>query len=218
MPEQTRRLGGRWLQRLISLLFVLTAMLNVLVIIIVIVNCPLWWSHEPMMQLNTVVKIVPLAGAVAAAEPFEIVSTSPALERAMIDAMEGRLSLVFHSGWIGWVFALMVPVILGLALWILWILDRLVTDLLSGRSFTEENASRLRLIGMLVVVASIVEPGSDFLMSMWLEKQVEVAGAELLPAIPHNSLPVFMLGWLVVIIGEAFRRGAAMREEQEWTV
>jgi hypothetical protein len=213
-PKRSR--GGRWLQRLITVMFVTAAIACILAAIFEVVTFPLWFRGDLQPLINATVELVPQGEGVEALFPAE--GTASFVESAFIDDLHARVNISSVSRWWSWLFTLLAPVSLGLTLWILWLLDHVVAGIVSGSAFTEENAVRLRTIGLLVVIESLASPALEFLASTWIGRQVEVAGASVIAAFPVPSLSAFLMGWLVVIVGEAFRHGAAMREEQELTV
>jgi len=216
MSRRKQAHGGRWLQRLITVMFMTTVLACILVAIFELVTFPLWWSGAPRPLINATVQLVPHGSGTSSL--FVAEGAGSFVESAYIDNLHGRVNVHSVSPWWSWLFTMLAPVYLGLTLWILWLLDRVVSGIMSGTGFTYRNAVRLRTMGLLVVIESVASPAAEFIASIWLGRQVEVEGVSVLAAWPELSLPSFLLGWLIVIIGEAFRHGASMREEQELTV
>ncbi len=212
MSQNAPRHGGRWLQWIITIIFALNVALAGLLVIVNIVTLPVWWHGDPMANVAVWVSVDRLEG------PFEVASAVEPVTDAFLTGVKGSLFLDMVSPWYSWLFSMASLGFVLTTLWFFWVLDRLIQSILSGEPFSETNAVRLRLLGLIVVAGSVVVPLVTFAMAWWLEKRVELEGFAISPAFPDWSSSTFILGWLIVILAEAFRRGIALREEQELTV
>lgn len=204
--------GSRWFQRLIALLFVLVGLTTVLMTIYTIICCPLWWPGAPRPEIPAEVKVVLMD------DPISVTTTASFLDGVAIWNLRGELVTKFRSAWAEWAWQLLLLLMFGFILWILRLLDRIVNEVVKGHPFTLDNARRLRTIGLLVVFESLLTPAASYATSVWLVGKVEATGVVLSPTNEWGSMSAFLLGSLIIIIAEAFRHGAAMREEQELTV
>mgnify|MGYP000692893656 CR=1 FL=1 len=92
-------------------------------------------------------------------------------------------------------------------------LRKICQTLVTGDPFVPENAHRLRVIWIAVVVGEILRLASAFLIS-WMSKN---AGG----ATPHTTdlrLYTWFLVLALIILAEVFREGARLRQEQKLTV
>jgi hypothetical protein len=176
-----------------------------------IVTCPLWWGR-PMGRAVIVPARVALDAGAVALEPLGDAVSSVGLGR-----ISAELVLVMANPWWYWLFMLLILVLAALIVWVLTLLLAVVRDVLRGEPFTVANALRVRRIGMVSVGIAVFETLATLALSSWGTSLVAARGATLAVDVTEDGTG-FLLGWLIVVLGEAFRRGAAMAEEQALTV
>ncbi len=212
MDGAAHRHGGRWLLVIVRLCKVFIAILMASMTVYWLVCCPLWWSSAPRIPVYAPVGIDLADGS------FVVTSAQPGVQAVSLTRLQGELALDMVSPWLDWAYVIVFLVFLGLAFWILHLLERIVNDVLSGSALSRANARRLRLIGLMTVIESLITPLGSYLASLWAVNRVVLAAGELRPTWEEGSMAAFLTGWLLILLGEVFRRGAAMREEQELTV
>jgi hypothetical protein len=93
--------------------------------------------------------------------------------------------------------------------WVLFMLRRIVGTLISGDPFVPENINRLRRMWIVIAAMELVRMGIVAFAS-----QSITSGKEGL----QIRLGVWFLVFVIATLSEAFRYGAAMRQEQELTI
>jgi len=111
-------------------------------------------------------------------------------------------------------------VLLALFLFVLVQLAKLFENLGRGRFFESDNPRFLGYIGWAMVAGGVFKPCYKLFILLYYSGAIEVRGTSLPWEILVLELrPEFVLAGAVLLgIAEAFRRGVAMREEQELTV
>lgn len=111
------------------------------------------------------------------------------------------------------------------AVWILFLLGlrqmaALLKDLDAGRPFVRENARRLRIVGLALVIGGILNIGYKCgVYALFKSTLVEGGTTPWMVIIEENMNPGLVLGGVVVIvISEVFRLGTMLEEEHELTV
>ena len=106
----------------------------------------------------------------------------------------------------------------GAFLIILMHLKRICQTLVLGDPFVPENASRLRTIWIVVVVAEVLRLVSGFILS-WLYRNngPAVSDGDMTMTLDLR-LYVWFLVFALIILAEVFREGARLRREQKLTI
>jgi hypothetical protein len=105
-----------------------------------------------------------------------------------------------------------------LALPVLQQLRKLLGALSQGRPFVRENADRLRKLGWAVILVELALATLRMAEGLYVAWQFERPGLELWPF--RLDLPVsgLFVGAVLLVVAEAFRRGAQLEEDQALTV
>ena len=108
-------------------------------------------------------------------------------------------------------------VALLLALWVVFLLRRILIKTRLGEPFSQQNVRDLTLIGWIAVAVSTVEPLLEFLLSRWILGQVEVSEIALSP--PFNPrLDGILFGLFILLLASVWKEAVRMAEEQSLTV
>ena len=101
---------------------------------------------------------------------------------------------------------------------VLYQLRRLLGALSEGRPFVRENADRLRKLGWAVILVELALATLRMAEGMYVAWRFERPGLELWPF--RLDLPVsgLFVGAVLLVVAEAFRRGAQLEEDQAFTV
>jgi len=118
---------------------------------------------------------------------------------------------------------LLIPVklirfsIFGFIIWILLLLRQLVRSVAKGDPFNINNGNRLLWIGLSILIIGIFEFFHDILLNIFITPKLSFDS--IIPESSFNlSLSLLLVAMIIIVIGEAFRIGAEMKEEQELTV
>lgn len=127
-----------------------------------------------------------------------------------------QMSLPIHLGLriIIVTMALLVAFYIG---YILWIMQEIIKDIRKKTPFNAKNTKRVKMIGILVTIAPMVEWLLQAVFSIWVNGQYNFDGLKLV----NNSnlgLPVLFLGLLIMAVGVAFEQGNKIQEENELTI
>ena len=118
---------------------------------------------------------------------------------------------------------LLIPVklirfsIFGFIVWILLLLRQLVRSVKKGDPFNMKNGNRLRWIGFSILIIGIFDFFHDILLNIFITPRLSFES--IIPkSTIHFNLSLLLVAMIIIVIGEAFRIGAEMKEEQELTV
>ena len=105
-----------------------------------------------------------------------------------------------------------------LPLLVLHQLRRLLGTLSEGRPFVRDNADRLRKLGWAVILVELTLATLRMAEGLYVAWRFERPGLELWPF--RLDLPVsgLFVGAVLLVVAEAFRRGAQLEEDQALTV
>ncbi len=137
--------------------------------------------------------------------------------RARLADLRGVLKLSATSRALVVAWHLMVAPWIAAVLVILFQLRKIIRTLAAGDPFVRSNARRIQLIGLVVIGLEILKTLINLLFSLYLKGNFEIEGLGLATSF-RPGLGVMFVGLLVVVLGEVFRLGAEMQEEQALTV
>jgi hypothetical protein len=148
---------------------------------------------------------------------YRVASEAYGVEHAFISDAVGKL--VFGSTNVALLlvyFGLLI-VWFGAALVIIYELRQVLRTLVAGEPFVRANASRIHLIGLVIIFMEIAKVVILTLFSVFLRDNFLVEGL-VLGVAPRPDLGVILVGLVVLVIAAVFRQGAGLREDQELTV
>jgi len=87
----------------------------------------------------------------------------------------------------------------------------------AGEPFTPPNAGRIRMIGLVLLATYIIDPCIQFGVSSHVVRTYAVTGLAFRTEFPLNVSLIF-IGLAVIVLGEIFRMGAELREDQALTI
>ncbi len=105
----------------------------------------------------------------------------------------------------------------ALLLVVIHLLRKIFATLAAGSPFVAANASRIRLIGWIVIVAEFVEQLLEILGQRIVMASFTTEGVTLRWDIDLSFSTIFW-GFVLLVLAEVFRLGVEMREDQEFTV
>ena len=118
---------------------------------------------------------------------------------------------------------LLIPVklirfsIFGFIIWILLLLRKLVRSVEKSDPFNIKNGNRLLWIGLSILIIAIFDFFHDILLNIFITPRLSFDSIIPESSI-HFNLSLLLVAMVIIVIGEAFRIGAEMKEEQELTV
>jgi hypothetical protein len=118
---------------------------------------------------------------------------------------------------------LLIPVklirfsIFGFIIWILLLLRKLVRSVEKGEPFNIKNGNRLLWIGLSIFIITVFDFFHDILLNIFITPRLSFDSIIPESSI-HFNLSLLLVAMVIIVIGEAFRIGAEMKEEQEFTV
>ncbi|MFD4956258.1 DUF2975 domain-containing protein [Streptomyces sp. NPDC058451] len=201
-----------------------------------------WWSRtdsrllEAALGLATLLVgvfgvLLPALGVVGLIDPMDTreVETEAAtrVPGTATDAVAGhgmtlagshQADLVFAHPDLGQRLLLALPELVGslLLLLILALLLQMARTLRGGDVFVPKNARRLSVIGLTVLVQAVLGPAL-----LAITTEMLVSGTSMADQIPFSATftgEYVLLAFLVLALGEVFRRGARLRADTEGLV
>jgi hypothetical protein len=80
-----------------------------------------------------------------------------------------------------------------------------------------KNGNRLRWIGLSILIIGVFDFFHDILLNIFITPRL-LFDSIVLSSSVHFNLSLLLVAMVIIVIGEAFRIGAEMKEEQELTV
>jgi hypothetical protein len=113
---------------------------------------------------------------------------------------------------LAWALLLAVPIIAVGVLW--FVLGRMVSTAVDGDPFTRSNASRLVLIGSVLLVGPYAFIALNYLVRLWMLSSSTVAG-KVDAVMPWSTLPLWPLGAGIAVLALAatWRVGVRLRDD-----
>jgi hypothetical protein len=115
-------------------------------------------------------------------------------------------------------FYLLMPLALALLfLAILSVLRSIMRSLKRGSPFTMRNTSRLKLLGVLVMLSGPFYGGLEYIYGSMLSSRIDVPGA-VVKVNPDLRVLYIAVGLIILVIGQVFKYGVSLREDSELTI
>ena len=118
---------------------------------------------------------------------------------------------------------LLIPVklirfsIFGFVIWLLLLLRKLVRSVEKSDPFNIKNGNRLLWIGLSILIIAIFDFFHDILLNIFITPRLSFDSIVPESSI-HFNLSLLLVAMVIIVIGEAFRIGAEMKDEQKFTV
>ncbi|MFI6407785.1 DUF2975 domain-containing protein [Streptomyces sp. NPDC050548] len=201
-----------------------------------------WWSRTDNRLLEAVLGLaalldgvfgvlLPALGVVGLIDPVDTrevrTETATRVPGTVTDAVAGhgmtltgthRADLAFAHPDLGQRLLLALPDVVGglLLLLVLVLLTRMAGTLREGDVFVPRNARRLSVIGLTVLVQAVLSPALPAFTT-----QALVSGTPMAEQIPLSVTftgEYVLLAFLILSLGEVFRRGTKLRADTEGLV
>ena len=150
--------------------------------------------------------------------PVEIeMDVSPAFENPSIWEAQGKLrflhySLPLHLGESAASF-----LTLGILLWAITLLRRILATTAGGHPFDPQNPRRLNTLGWILLLSSVLTSFLQYLASRWILSKVEVTTFPLSPLVQVYKEWI-LCGLLVLVLAAIWKQAVQMAEDQSLTV
>jgi hypothetical protein len=115
---------------------------------------------------------------------------------------------------------LLAAAMLRTLLWlpVLYQLRKLLGALRAGRPFVRENADRLRKLGWSIILVQLALAAIRFGESLYVAERFQRPGLQLGAPPVHLPTTGLLAGAVLLVVAEAFRRGAQLEEDQAFTI
>jgi len=218
MTEGNGGLGRRGLARGLKIFLDVLFYLTLVVGIILVVSVPIsvFTDYEEGWDL-----IVPVTVGEQSIFPRSVrlefePQPPPMIEWVRLDG-QGRLHLLHHHT--PWALANAVAylVTIGVILWALLLLRRILATTAGGQPFQPDNPRRLNILGWVIVCTALLSSLSQYFVSSWALAKVEVVTLPLSPPVQLNQGWI-VCGLLTLVLAAIWKEAVAMAEEQALTV
>jgi len=146
-------------------------------------------------------------------------SSDSTIQKIAIGSTKGKIVFLSTVPFKFWIFnVISIYVMYALTLCILYHLRNFFQTLKEDNPFTRKNGTRLRAIGITIIIASVFwkKIYSLLLISM-VSGKISIEGIEI-SSHSNFDFQVILLGLIILVISEVFRLGSEMKEEQELTI
>ncbi len=144
-------------------------------------------------------------------------NAAPQIHRAVLVDARGELRVQTTDWFLQFLPNLGLLIALGVALYIVFTLRRMLTSVIAGEPFTEANVRRMRAMGVLLLVIGVVGPGLEYLLVRALLVRVPVSGI-VLSAPLDSQTSVILTGLLLLVLSAVFARGVELERDRSLTV
>ena len=192
-----------------------------------------WWLSAIGLVVVPIILVLILAGAGDSQRPAPDLPVHARVhidEAALAPLAPGIVSqpseLVFGQGEFrirtrsksAWTLLfLLIEIVLVVLLYVYGLLRAVLRTVVNRQPFVPENAARIRRVGLVVVVWSLVAPVLKLLVGAAMIDEVAVRGLVLSPPIDFQFETLFF-GLAILVLAEIFRMASEMQAEQSLTV
>lgn len=138
---------------------------------------------------------------------------SAVVEANLVDA-RGELRLLTTDWWMHFAFAGGIMLGIVVVLYSIWILRRVLVNVLENRPFDAINGRLLRRCGYIVLLVGTLGPTYDYWLARWALARVDITNLDLSPAITFNK-DVFVVGLLFLVFGIILTRGHEIQTHEQ---
>jgi hypothetical protein len=142
---------------------------------------------------------------------------APEIHRAVLVDARGELRVRTTDWSLQFLPNLGMLIAIGIALYIVFALRRMLTTVIVGDPFAEANVRRMWTMGLLLLVVGVVGPVLEYLVARALLVRVPVSGVALSAPLDAQT-NVILIGLLLLVLSAVFARGAELERERSLTV
>lgn len=114
-------------------------------------------------------------------------------------------------------FFIMTLGIACLGMWVFYSLRKIIQSVKDGNPFSVNNGKRLRIIAFSMMGIEIIGAFAGLIKMLYILPRLDFESVKI-HSIIHISPHVIIAGLVILVIAEAFRIGAEMKDEQELTI
>lgn len=147
---------------------------------------------------------------------FEAVATSQdtQIEKASLVDARGELRLVTTNWWLHFVSIGGIMFGVAVVLYLIWLLRRVLVNVLDDRPFDASNGRLLRRCGYIILILGAIYPPFDYALADYVLATIDVTNIDLRPAITFEK-DVFVVGLLFLVFGIILTRGHELQEQEQ---
>ncbi len=206
------KLLGRWSLASFMKLVIDVSYYFLLVIVPVLVAIVLWLLLTPGHNGSTLFDMPVRFQLDPASHPF--VTSRPDIQAVAITQAHGMLQVRGGFSSIGWAGLLYVIILLGIVLFVLNRLRAIFRTLRDQNPFVALNASRIQMIGIVLVVGALADAGLGGWYAEQVTKGISLTGVTFEGDWSINTWGIFS-GLILLMLAEVFRLGADMKGDIE---
>ncbi len=142
---------------------------------------------------------------------------APTVRRAVLVEARGELRVQSTSWSLQFFPNLGLLIGIAVVLYVLLLLRRMLSSVLAGDPFVAANATRMRIMGIILVAVGALGPVAEHLAARRLLRLVPVRGVEL--TAPFDlRLDVILVGLLLLVLAAVFGYGSELERERSLTI
>ena len=136
-----------------------------------------------------------------------------------LNLVKARGELRFDTTSRGLHFATILPFLVGgfLVLWVVFLIRQVVASVLVGVPFTEQNASRLRLAGLILLLGGIFGPLLEYVHADLVLERVSTQTVPLSPPLTFST-EVILAGLIMLALSTVFGHGKELEDDKSLTI
>ena len=152
-----------------------------------------------------------------AIEGGRITAPTIGIERADLLDVRGSLRFPLQRGRVFVVNSLVLVLVMGVGLWLITELQRILRTVRDGKPFAPSNARRVRRIAWVLIAGEFVRAAIVYLENSYAATHFTSEGFRFI-ARPDFSVGAIIEGLIILVIAEVFRAGTRLDEDQSLTV
>jgi hypothetical protein len=210
-----RRGLARGLKIFLDVLFFLTLFVGILLLISIPISA--FTAYDEGWDANFPVAVG--EGLLYPTLPVQVHETGwPGMENVRVFGARGELRFLHHSLPTHLAVAGIYILYLGVFLWGVTLLRRILAATAGARPFDPLNVRRLNALGWIIVAAAALTSALEFLASRWVLSRLDVVDP--VPLSPSVQIHVgwIICGFTVLILAGIWRTAVHMAEDQALTV
>jgi hypothetical protein len=141
-------------------------------------------------------------------------STGRSVEKASLFDMSGDLRLLTWNWRIHYGYLAGILVGTALVLWVIWMIRRVLIEVLADRPFAAINGRLFKRCGYVILLTGVLWPPYEFVLSRLTLAEMGSTSPPLHPAITFEK-DVFVVGLLFLVFGIILRRGHEIQQHEE---
>jgi hypothetical protein len=146
-----------------------------------------------------------------------VTATAPGVQNAQIHGVHGSLKFEPTDRRALIAPLVFVMIMLAVALWALAQLRAIFRTIRDGRPFVPANAKRIRTIAFIVIFGELARSALVFVANRYAMTHFAAEGLQFDARLDLNAFTIVQ-GVIILVIGEVFRAGSRLDEDQSLTI